>query len=266
MLRSMFPDSSDSEEEEEEEEVDVHDGQSHQSTMASPITMIDGVTVVQDPSAGISSKLWPAATHLSSYLLRSSSAPSPPPRIIELGAGVGLTGIKLSKAWGSHVILTDLPSALPLLQSNIDANPSTASVTCAPLAWGTSDWSSVVSMCETFFPATSPPSPRPFDLIIAADCVYWEELHAPLRSTLLSLLSSAPDSKCLICGMRRWKSDNSFYKSLGKVRNSEGKLECKVVDEVVNRVERKAETEGYFDDLDGEEREVIRVYEVKFVL
>jgi hypothetical protein len=48
------------------------------------------------------------------------------------------------------------------------------------------------------------------------------QLHAPLRSTLLSLLSSSPSSKCLICGVRRWKSDNTFYKSLGKVRKLHG--------------------------------------------
>ena len=122
------------------------------------------------------------------------------------------------------------------------------------------------------------------------------QLPAPLRSTLLSLLSSSPSSKCLICGVRRWKSDNAFYKSLGKVRNerglgnatmgttssiylthrfappslprqvknSLGKLACKVVDETVSRMSRDAEEGDYFEDM-GDERVVIRVYEVTFV-
>ena len=121
----MFADSSDSESE-EETNTDTATSLDPPSTppTPSPISTVMGVTVVQDPSAGISSRLWPAATHLSSYLLRTDPSPSPPPRILEIGAGVGLTGIKMSKSWGSHVILTDLPEALPLLQSNIDANPS----------------------------------------------------------------------------------------------------------------------------------------------
>ena len=61
--------------------------------------------------------------------------------------------------------------------------------------------------------------PRPFAF---AHLLLSLQLHAPLRSTLLSLLSSSPSSKCLICGVRRWKSDNAFYKSLGKVRNERG--------------------------------------------
>ncbi|GMH51123.1 hypothetical protein TrRE_jg12319, partial [Triparma retinervis] len=176
MLRSMFADSSDSESEEETDATAATNtalGPPSTLPSPSPVSTVMDVAVVQDPSAGISSKLWPAATHLSSYLLRTSPSPSPPPRIIELGAGVGLTGIKMSKSWGSHVILTDLPSALPLLQSNIDANPS-AAVSCAALAWGTDDYSSVIAKCSSFFPP-SPTSADPFDLIIAADCVYWEE-------------------------------------------------------------------------------------------
>ena len=101
----------------------------------------------------------------------------------------------------------------------------------------------------------------PFDLIVAADCVYWEELHEPLRQTLLSLLSSSPTSKCFLCGMRRWKSDNSFYKSLSKVQSPSGRLSCTMIDEIVRRVERKVEAsevvgeeDDYFDDVEVEER------------
>ena len=101
MLRGMFPDSSDSEDE------GISNPYSSPFLPTAPqVTTIMDVKVVQEPEAGISSKIWPAATHLASYLLNPDPPPSPPPRIIELGAGVGLTGIKLSKCWGSRVILT----------------------------------------------------------------------------------------------------------------------------------------------------------------
>ena len=77
------------------------------------------------------------------------------------------------------------------------------------LSWGTDDADNFVN--------------NKFNLIVAADCVYWEELHQPLKKTLLTLLKGNDSSTCLICGVRRWKSDNAFYKSLNDVKDEEGR-------------------------------------------
>ena len=105
-------------------------------------------------------------------------------------------------------------TCLPLLQTNVDLN-SLKNCKVSPLSWGTSD---VLN-----FP------PNSYDLILAADCVYWDTLHSPLKSTLLTLLSLNANSVCLICGVRRWKSDNHFYRSLNDVKDKGGRLRCEKV-------------------------------------
>lgn len=79
-------------------------------------------------------------------------------RILELGAGVGLTGIKCAKAIpNSSVILTDLEQAMGLLRKNIEVNNARNAV-AQPLDWGAD---------------TDTKRIKQVDLILAADCVYW---------------------------------------------------------------------------------------------
>jgi tRNA1(Val) A37 N6-methylase TrmN6 len=47
---------------------------------------------------------------------------SHPLRIIEVGAGVGMTGMQLATRFDAQVLLTDLPEAVPLLERNIQLN------------------------------------------------------------------------------------------------------------------------------------------------
>ena len=60
--------------------------------------------------------------------------------VLELGAGLGLFGIALSKAGAARATLTDLPLQLPLLQHNISSNldrRSGCTVEARALEWGT---------------------------------------------------------------------------------------------------------------------------------
>jgi len=45
-------------------------------------------------------------------------------RVIELGAGTGIAGIAASLLGAAHVVVTDLPYVVPLIQTNIDLNVS----------------------------------------------------------------------------------------------------------------------------------------------
>ena len=139
-------------------------------------------------------------------------------RIIELGAGVGLTGIQLATRFDTQVLITDLPEAMPLLKRNIQLNrkkfrAGPDAVQARVLAWGNEDHASqVVQEWQ------SPDCPV---LVLASDCVYYAELHLPLEQTLATLLSNAPKgSVCLIAGARRWKRDTKFYAKLGKATRS----------------------------------------------
>jgi len=93
-------------------------------------------------------------------------------RVIELGAGTGVVGL-IAAACGAHVCCTDLPAVVPLIELNRDINQHmiTGSFKASPLKWGQD-----VSAFQ--------PSP---DLLLVADCIYYEESLVPLVTTLCDL-------------------------------------------------------------------------------
>jgi Lysine methyltransferase len=187
-------------------------------------------------------------------LLLQSETPDSALSIVELGAGVGLTGLELASQLYCQVLLTDLPLGLPLLRRNVELNrdrfrlnqaDESAAVTVQKLEWGNeTDVLEASRWCE------ERASDRPV-LIMGSDCVYWEELHEPLERTIFLLLSRcAPGSLCVLAGMRRWKRDNAFYQTLGKrTRTATQQLRCTCVQESISRS-------------DNGQREVMRVFVV----
>jgi len=96
--------------------------------------------------------------------------------VLELGAGLGLTGLALDQMGARRVLLTDVAEQIPLLQHNVEANvPLRGSVSTAALRWG----------------EALPPSCQDsdYDLVVATDVIYDEENVAPLASTLKQLSS-----------------------------------------------------------------------------
>ena len=74
-----------------------------------------------------------------------------------------------------------------------------------------------------------------------------------MKKTIISLLSLSPPSRLYLCSLRRFKSDNAFYASLGRSR-----LNVELKREVVTRdVE-----EGDGVVCGRVERVVVRVYKV----
>lgn len=211
--------------------------------------------------------------------------------ILELGAGIGLTGLQLATVLpNTRVLLTDLDTALPLLQRNADLNqgslaPNTT-VQIQRLAWA--DSHDIAMALEWYHQcnAGDESSPVPL-LILAADCVYWEELHMPLEKTLWALLSSCigdvqNSTMCLMAGARRWKRDNTFYNQLlGKTTRSQSHtLCCTCLQETItrpndaNEATRNDENDNaHLDDHANEtqqqqqqqRREVLRVYAVEWL-
>ena len=191
---------------------------------------------------------------------RRRRRPEPDLRVLELGAGVGLTGIRIASNWSCIVSLTDLDDALPLLERNACLNRDgyvygPDAVSARRLAWGDGDdWKDALNDLLMM------PSPRadvdvnggeggggggidvaasssaPI-LVLGADVVYFESLHLPLEQTLAYILSSAPvGSICVLAGARRWKSDNRFYTRLGKSsRTDTHALHCTQLEERVKK-------------------------------
>jgi predicted nicotinamide N-methyase len=93
-------------------------------------------------------------------------------RLVELGAGVGVTGI-LAASLGASVVLTDLDNIVPLLEKNAQTNQKYAPL---PIQVAVHSWGDDVKHLKP-----------PVDAILAAECVYYENLVEPLCKTILDL-------------------------------------------------------------------------------
>lgn len=119
-------------------------------------------------------RLWPAAHVLAGVL----HEPDPPVdcrglSVLELGAGIGLTGIA---AWrtGASVCVTDLEENLPALHRLVECNDgASASMRVEAL-----DWRGPLP------PAIAQLRP---DVVLGADVVFWPALFDPLLNTLAAL-------------------------------------------------------------------------------
>ncbi|XP_053171803.1 EEF1A lysine methyltransferase 3-like [Scomber japonicus] len=126
---------------------------------------------------GVAAAVWEAALHLCGYL-EEQSVEFKGKRIIELGAGTGVVGIVAARL-GAVVTLTDLPLALPQLETNVSANmPSSgwpsAPPTILPLSWGEDHMN----------------FPSDWDVVLCADIIYLPETYPLLLETLAHLCKS----------------------------------------------------------------------------
>ena len=93
--------------------------------------------------------------------------------VLELGAGSSLPGLAAYAHGAAHVALTDLEENLALLRHAIARNGAADRAAAHSLDW------------------CAPPPPalaaRRWDVVLAADCVFWPSLFAPLLATLAAL-------------------------------------------------------------------------------
>jgi predicted nicotinamide N-methyase len=154
---------------------------------------------------GIAHQLWPASYLLCQYLetnlLELINNPFET-EIIELGAGVGLSGIVLGILGCQKVTITDLPEALELITKNIERNqslfPSHVTISSKILRWG-------VQEDYHFFENSSKKL-----FVLAADCVYWEHLYDPFFRTLEYYITTH-DATVILAHYKRWKKEKKFF-------------------------------------------------------
>ncbi|KAF5380904.1 hypothetical protein D9615_003887 [Tricholomella constricta] len=159
--------------------------------------------------------LWLGAQCLSVFLAsinpRLVAQSGKPPRLVELGSGIGLTALAMSSL-GWDVLATDIPHVISsVLAKNIQDNlnklpPASGTIdvreldwTIPPDHWTWNDTTVVASASSSSLPSSDVNTPLlnpPFDLICSADTVYTAALVEPLLRTFhalctLSLAASA---------------------------------------------------------------------------
>ncbi|KAL9089829.1 MAG: hypothetical protein Q9159_002299 [Coniocarpon cinnabarinum] len=162
----------------------------------------------EDLKEGCGGQLWPAGIALAEYMLKNHKASLIGKKIVELGAGGGLTGLAIASSLhadaqlspeslqDTHIHVTDQGQLLPLIQHNIALNNLPSSlVTAAVVNWGEELPSHV---------------PSPPDVVIAADCVYFEPSFPLLLDTMHKLIGSK--TICYFCQKKRRKADMRFMK------------------------------------------------------
>ncbi|KAE9616706.1 putative lysine methyltransferase, S-adenosyl-L-methionine-dependent methyltransferase [Lupinus albus] len=143
---------------------------------------------VQDPnSKHLGTTVWDSSLVFAKFLERNcrkgrfSPAKLKGKRVIELGAGCGVSGFGMALL-GCDVIVTDQKEVVPLLQRNVDRNISRV-MQNNPKSFGSIKVSELLWGDESHIKAVGPP----FDYIIGTDVVYAEHLLEPLLQTILAL-------------------------------------------------------------------------------
>ncbi|KAJ5238674.1 hypothetical protein N7468_003293 [Penicillium chermesinum] len=178
----------------------------------------DPLLLKEDLKEGCGGQLWPAGMILAEYLLRRHSSqllnksmyvcihPSRKPLSlttgsVELGAGGGLVGLAIARGCqiSPPIHITDQEPMYSLMRENIQLNGLGSSVEASVLNWGEPIPDHI---------------PRRPEVILAADCVYFEPAFPLLITTLQDLLG--PDSVCYFCFKRRRRADLRFMKAAKK--------------------------------------------------
>ncbi|KAG8218339.1 putative methyltransferase-domain-containing protein [Butyriboletus roseoflavus] len=139
------------------------------------------VTLKVDASPGCGGITWPAGEVLASYLALRGEEYCTGRTILELGSGTGLVGLVAGKL-GGKVWITDRAPLVDIMQANVKLNQLQSSIIVSELDWAA---------------APPPEIPRP-NLILAADCVYFEPAFPLLVETLSELATGANGNTILL--------------------------------------------------------------------
>lgn len=155
----------------------------------------------EDLSEGCGGQLWPAGMTLARYMLTYHKS-LVGKHIIEIGAGGGLAGlaVALGCELDSRLLLTDQIPMLALMEKNIALNNLEHRAVAQVYDWGSK-------------PApTFPTSSGHANIILAADCVYFEPAFPLLLSTLQDIIG--PNTICYFCFKKRRKADMRFIRDM----------------------------------------------------
>lgn len=160
---------------------------------------------------GIGGKIWDSTFVLIQYLEHNRAELVTNRKLLELGAGTGITSLALSRLSPAMVLCTDLAEVVPLISVNMQINAARSQdlrevllerYHVEALTWG-EEISSLANQCE---------------VIIASDVVYYPEGYEPLIKSLEQLLSNTENvetkKRCILAHRHRHPEDHRFFSML----------------------------------------------------
>ncbi|KAL6815583.1 putative methyltransferase domain-containing protein [Trichoderma sp. SZMC 28013] len=158
----------------------------------------------EDVRTGCGGQTWPAGMVLGKHMLRYHRSKLETARILELGAGGGLVGLAVAAGCDlqAPLILTDQDVMLELMKHNIQLNKLDGKATASILDWGEPLPDAVVA-CKP-------------DVILAAECVYFEPAFPLLMQTLKDLFELNENAVVYFCFKKRRRADMQFVKAAKK--------------------------------------------------
>lgn len=171
------------------------------------------IVLHEDLKDGCGGQLWPAGMALAKYMLQNHRDLADK-SIIEIGAGGGLVGLAVANGCqtsnGGKLFITDQIPMLSLMKTNITMNSLDSKVQAAVYDWGTTLPASITSRLSA---STEDATVYP-DIVLAADCVYFEPAFPLLLQTLKDLIG--PTTVCYFCFKKRRKADLRFIRDMKK--------------------------------------------------
>ncbi|KHN96615.1 uncharacterized protein MAM_05558 [Metarhizium album ARSEF 1941] len=152
----------------------------------------------EDVRTGCGGQTWPAGLVLGKHMLRYHREEMRTARILELGAGGGLVGLAVALGCGgeNRLLLTDQAAMLELMRTNISLNRVGSRAKALILNWGEPLPQEVVAQ-------------KP-NVIIAAECVYFEPAFPLLMETLKDLFALNEEAVVYFCFKKRRRADMRF--------------------------------------------------------
>ncbi|KAI2627397.1 putative methyltransferase-domain-containing protein [Hypomontagnella submonticulosa] len=167
--------------------------------------LADPLKLHEDLAFGCGGQTWPAGIVLAKHMLRYHRDDMRESRILELGAGGGLVGLAVAKGClvENPLIITDQEEMYSLMEHNISLNGLESKAKAAILNWGEPLPQDIAAI-------------KP-DVILAADCVYFEPAFPLLLATLSDLLRLCPSATIYFCFKKRRRADMQFLKKAQKM-------------------------------------------------
>ena len=144
--------------------------------------------------------VWKSSHCMQRFLACNASALVKGKRVIELGAGTGFLSMSVHLLGSAVCISTDRGgNVLKLAEKNLQENDALLRMANSKgeIACCACDWEEVRTSGS--LPAVLKPW-LPFDVVIAADCIYYHESYArAFLAVLVQLLSQSSTAECLLC-------------------------------------------------------------------